>query len=87
MSADAQHYGAKYTVALANRNPIGPTQLATVAGRHYESGDEVARHVELPADTRPGDLLAIARTGADHQSIGRPPLIAVHRGKATELAS
>jgi len=85
----AQRSGAKYTVALANRNPMGPTQLATVAAQHYESGDEVARHVELPADTRPGDLLAIARTGADHSDnmVGRAPLIAVHRGKATELAS
>lgn len=85
----AQRSGVKYTVALANRNPVGPTQLSTVAAQHCESGDEVARHVEVPADTRPGDLLAIARAGAGHHSddLGRPPLISVHRGKATEIAS
>lgn len=88
----AQLYGAKYTVALANRHPMGPTQLVTVAGRHCESGDEIARDVELPADTHPGDLLAVACTGAYHHSmasnynmVGRPPQIAVHRGRATEL--
>ena len=53
-------YGAKYTVALANRHSLGPTNVVTVAGRHCESGDEIARDVELPADIHPGDLLAVA---------------------------
>jgi diaminopimelate decarboxylase len=52
----------------------------------------LARDVELPADLHPGDLLAVAGTGADQHSkatnyhmVGRPPVIAVKRGRATEL--
>ena len=85
-------YGARYTVALANRHALGPTQTVTVAGRHCEAGDEIARDVELPADIHAGDLLAVACTGAYHHSmasnynmVGRPPLVAVHHGRACEL--
>jgi diaminopimelate decarboxylase len=88
----ASLYGAKYTVVLANRHPIGPMQSVTVAGRHCEAGDEIARDVDLPADLHAGDLLAVATTGAYHHSmasnynmVGRPPLIAVRRGAAREL--
>lgn len=85
-------YGAKYTLALANRQPRGATAPATVVGWHYDAEDEIARDVELPADLRPGDLLAVAYTGAYHYSmgsssnlIGRPPLIAVAAGESREL--
>ncbi|MDV3129047.1 diaminopimelate decarboxylase [Mycobacterium sp. 21AC1] len=85
-------YGAKYSVALANRHPIGPTQTVTVAGRHCEAGDEIVRDAELPADLRPGDLLAVACTGAYHHSmastynmVGRPPVVAVRDGRARVL--
>ena len=62
-------YGAKYTVALANRHPLTPTQPMTVVGRHCEAGDEIARDVQLPTDVHPGDLLAVACTGAYHHSM------------------
>ena len=85
-------YGAKYTVALANRHSSAPTRTVTVAGRHCEAGDEIARDVELPADIHGGDLLAVACTGAYHHSMAsnynmvcRPPLVAVHRGRTREL--
>jgi diaminopimelate decarboxylase len=85
-------YGAKYTVVLANRHALGPTQPVTVAGRHCESGDEIARDVQLPTDIHPGDLVAVAVTGAYHHSmasnynmVGRPPLIALHHGQANEI--
>jgi diaminopimelate decarboxylase len=85
-------YGAKYTVALANRHSLGPRQRVTVAGRHCEAGDEIARDVELPVDLHPGDLLAVACTGAYHHSmasnynmVGRPPVVAVADGRAREL--
>lgn len=85
-------YGAQYTVMLANRPPHGLKQRVTVAGRHCESGDEIARDVELPADLHPGDLLAVACTGAYHHSmasnynmVGRPALVAVKDGRAREL--
>jgi diaminopimelate decarboxylase len=81
-----------YTVALANRHPITATRPMTVVGRQYESGDEIARDVPLPADLRAGDLLAVACTGAYHHSmastynmVGRPPLVAVKDGRTREL--
>jgi diaminopimelate decarboxylase len=61
-------HGANYTVALANRHSLAPTQPVTVAGRHCEAGDAIARDVELPADIHPGDLLAVACTGAYQHS-------------------
>jgi diaminopimelate decarboxylase len=85
-------YGSKYTVALANRHSLGTRQCVTVVGRHCEAGDEIARDVELPVDLHPGDLLAVACTGAYHHSmasnynmVGRPPLVAVMDGRAREL--
>jgi diaminopimelate decarboxylase len=84
--------GAKYTVALANRHAATVTAPVTVVGRHCEAGDEIAHDVELPADIHPGDLLAVACTGAYHYSMGsncsvagRPPLVAVAGGEAREL--
>ena len=85
-------YGARYTVALANRRSMEAKRPVTVAGRHCESGDEIARDVLLPADVRPGDLLAVACTGAYHHSMAsnynmvcRPALVAVHDGRIREL--
>ena len=85
-------YGAKYTVALANRHRTSRTAPVTVVSRHGEAGDEIARDVELPDDIRPGDLLAVACTGAYHHSMGpsgnlegRPPLVAVAGGRSYEL--
>ncbi|MGO9928339.1 MAG: diaminopimelate decarboxylase [Mycobacterium sp.] len=85
-------HGAKYTVALANRHLPAATAPVTVVGRHCDAGDEIARDVELPADVHPGDLLAVACTGAYHYSLGsscslagHSPLVAVAGGKAREL--
>ncbi len=84
--------GMKYTVALANRHLPTATTPVTVVGRHYEAGDEIARDVELSADIHPGDLLAVAGTGAYQHStgssrnlVGRPPLVAVSNGRSREL--
>jgi diaminopimelate decarboxylase len=85
-------YGAQYTVTLANRHSLGLKQRVTVAGRHCEAGDEIARDIELPVDLHPGDLLAVACTGSYHHNMAsnynmvcRPPLIAVKDGRARQL--
>jgi diaminopimelate decarboxylase len=82
-------YGARYTVTVANRHPLGPTQPVTVVGRYCEAGDVIAHDVALPTDLHPGDLLAVACTGAYHHSmastfnmVGRPPLVSVRGGRA-----
>jgi diaminopimelate decarboxylase len=84
--------GAKYTVALANRHVPSAAAPVTIVGRHSEAEGELARDVELPADIHPGDLLAVACTGAYQYSMGsscnlegRPPLVAVAGGHAREL--
>jgi diaminopimelate decarboxylase len=85
-------YNGRHSVVLANRHPLAPTRPMTVVGRHCESSDEIARDVPLPIDIHPGDLLAVACTGAYHHSmsstynmVGRPPLVAVKDGRTREL--
>jgi diaminopimelate decarboxylase len=85
-------YGAHYTVALASRRSEAPTHIVTVVGKHCESGDLVAPNVAMPADVRPGDLLALASSGAYHRSMAsnynhvpRPPVVAVRDGESRVL--
>ena len=82
-------YDADYTVVLASRDSDAPAMLARVVGKHCESGDIVVKDAWLPADVRPGDLLAVAATGAycrsmasTYNHVPRPPVVAV-----TEAAS
>jgi diaminopimelate decarboxylase len=65
------------------------SERCQVVGKHCESGDVIARGCELP-EPRPGDLLAVAATGAycyslasNYNQLGRPPLVAVRNGTAT----
>ncbi len=67
----------------------GPTTKVTVVGRHCESGDVLARDVDLPASLAPGDLVAVAATGgytyplaSIYNRFGRPAVVAVDDGHA-----
>jgi diaminopimelate decarboxylase len=82
-------YDANYTCALANRSSSAKPMLARVVGKHCESGDIVVRDTYLPDDVAPGDLIAVAVTGAycralssNYNHVGRPPVVAVRDGKA-----
>jgi diaminopimelate decarboxylase len=84
-------YGARYSARLVGR-PAAGTHPVTVVGRHCEAGDVLASGVPLPADTRPGDLIAVPGTGAYNHSmasnynlVGRPPVVAVRDGAARVL--
>ena len=77
-------YDAEYTVVLASRTSTAEPMLARVVGRHCESGDVVVKDAWLPGDLAPGDLLAVAATGAycramasTYNQVGRPPVVAV----------
>ncbi|HYB18886.1 MAG TPA: diaminopimelate decarboxylase, partial [Streptosporangiaceae bacterium] len=77
-------YDAEYTCALASRDSSSPPMLSRVVGRHCESGDIVVRHAYLPSDLAPGDLLAVAATGAycrslssNYNHVPRPAVVAV----------
>jgi diaminopimelate decarboxylase len=85
-------YGAEYTCALASRESAAPPVLSRVVGRHCESGDIVVRDTYLPADLAPGDLVAVAATGAycrsmasNYNHVPRPPVVAVRDGTARVL--
>ena len=82
-------YGAVYTARLANRISTGATRDSRVVGKHCETGDILINEIDLPVDVLPGDLIAIAATGAYNRSMAsnynhvpRPPVIAVKNGKA-----
>jgi len=85
-------YDAEYTVVLASRASSAPAMLTRVVGKHCESGDIVVRDAWLPADVVPGDLLAVAGTGAycrsmssNYNHIPRPPVVSVHNGQTSVL--
>ncbi|MEV0589917.1 hypothetical protein [Nonomuraea cavernae] len=79
----------RYTAHLIGRRSTAPARQVTVVGHHCEAGDVIAESVPLPADIRPGDVIAVPATGAYHHSMassynltGRPPVIAVAGGVA-----
>jgi diaminopimelate decarboxylase len=82
-------YDAHYTARLASRRSEADPRIVTMCGKHCESGDIVVRDVPLPADLRPGDLVAVPATGAycramasNYNHVPRPPVVAVRDGRA-----
>jgi diaminopimelate decarboxylase len=80
-------YGADYDVRLVSRTTDAVPTLGRVVGKHCESGDIVVRDAWVPDDIAPGDLVAVAATGAycyslssRYNLIGRPAVVAVHDG-------
>ncbi len=85
-------YDADYSCTIASRDSDAPPVLARVVGKHCEAGDIVVKDEFLPADIRPGDLLAVPATGAYCRSMAsnynhalRPPVVAVRDGVATTI--
>ena len=82
-------YDASYSATIAGRRAAADPILARVVGKHCESGDIVVKDEFLPADVRPGDLLAVPGTGAycrsmanNYNHVPRPPVVAVAGGAA-----
>lgn len=82
-------YGAEYDVRLVSRDTDASPVLARIVGKHCESGDIIVRDTWLPDDVTPGDLVALAATGAycyamssRYNMIGRPAVVAVRDGQA-----
>ncbi|MDQ2706910.1 MAG: diaminopimelate decarboxylase [Actinomycetota bacterium] len=86
-------YDARYDCRLVSRSsvhagqPALPATLSRVVGKHCESGDVLVRDCWLPTDLGPGDLLAIAATGAycyvmasGYNRLPRPAVVAVRDG-------
>ncbi|MGH8907320.1 MAG: diaminopimelate decarboxylase [Egibacteraceae bacterium] len=86
-------YGSRYTVRAAGWG-CAQARLAsvTVAGKHCETGDVLARDVSLPDDLAEGDLLVFAATGAygytmasNYNRLPRPAMVLVGDGRAQLL--
>lgn len=82
-------YGAEYDVRLVSRTSDAPSTLSRIVGKHCESGDIIVRDAWVSDDVAPGDLLAVAATGAycysmssRYNLIGRPAVVAVRDGRA-----
>jgi diaminopimelate decarboxylase len=81
-------YGATYDCRLVSRVSRGGPVLSRVVGKHCESGDVVVRDCWLPDDLAPGDLVAVAATGAycysmssNYNKLPRPAVVAVLDGQ------
>jgi diaminopimelate decarboxylase len=87
-------YDALYDCRLVSREvePDTTAVLSRVVGKHCESGDVVVRDCWLPADLAPGDLIAVAATGAycyamanGYNRLPRPAVVAVRDGESRVL--
>ncbi|MFD6951983.1 diaminopimelate decarboxylase [Nocardiopsis sp. TSRI0078] len=84
-------YGSEYTGRLVSRESDAEPMLSRLVGKHCESGDIIVHDLYLPADLRPGDLVAVAATGAycysmasNYNHLPRPAMVAV-RGGSTRV--
>lgn len=80
-------YGAHYSARIADRSSSAPAALVRVVGKHCESGDIVVNADYFPADVSPGDVVAVATTGAycfslasNYNVVPRPALVWVDGG-------
>jgi diaminopimelate decarboxylase len=91
-------YDAVYDCRLVSRSsddgesPEVRAALSRVVGKHCESGDIVVRDCWLPDTLAPGDLLAVAATGAYCYAMAsgynrqpRPAVVAVRNGQSRVL--
>ncbi|QUF02719.1 diaminopimelate decarboxylase [Actinosynnema pretiosum subsp. pretiosum] len=87
-------YDAVYDCRLVSRAAEEGSEavLCRVVGKHCEAGDVVVRDCWLPADLAPGDLVAVAATGAycysmasGYNRLPRPALAAVDGGRSRLL--
>src|SRR2546430_555555 len=79
----------EHACVLASRESAAPAVLSRLVGRHGEDAGLVVRDGYLPADLVPGDLVAVAATGAycrsmasNYNHLPRPPVVAVSDGTA-----
>jgi diaminopimelate decarboxylase len=82
-------YGSGYEAFLPRATSAPRPLVATVVGKHCESGDVVVRDAHLPDDLVVGDVLATPVTGAyghsmasNYNKVARPPVVFVRDGAA-----
>lgn len=82
-------YDAQYEALIADRAGDVRDQIATIAGKHCESGDVLIKDARLPSDLKTGEILATPATGAygwvmsnNYNAVPRPAVIFVADGGA-----
>jgi diaminopimelate decarboxylase len=82
-------YDSGYEAFLPRSTEAPRPLVATVVGKHCESGDVLVRDARLPADLAVGEILATPVTGAyghsmasNYNKVGRPPVVFVRNGAA-----
>jgi diaminopimelate decarboxylase len=81
-------YGSGYEAFLPRSTGADRPAVATIVGKHCESGDVLVRDAHLPADIAVGDVLATPVTGAyghsmasNYNKVPRPPVVFVRDGE------
>ncbi|MBQ8887661.1 MAG: diaminopimelate decarboxylase [Candidatus Gastranaerophilales bacterium] len=81
-------YQAVYTVEVANKPNETETEVVTIAGKHCESGDILAKDVNLPI-IEEGDVICFYNTGAygysmssNYNRVLKPAVVLVNNGKS-----
>jgi diaminopimelate decarboxylase len=85
-------YDSVYDCRLVSRKAEAEAVLCRIVGKHCESGDVVVRDCWLPGDLAPGDLIAVAATGAycysmasNYNRVPRPAVVSVQDGTVKPL--
>lgn len=85
-------YGALYDARVVNRFTDGAPTDTRLVGSHCESGDVLVEEASWPDDIAPGDLIALAATGAycysmasNYNAFGRPAVVSVRGGEETPM--
>ena len=85
-------YGALYDARVVNRFTDGAPTNTRLVGSHCESGDILVEEASWPDDIAPGDLIALAATGAycysmasNYNAFGRPAVVSVRGGEVTPM--
>jgi diaminopimelate decarboxylase len=80
-------YGSGYEAFLPREVSARRPLVATIVGKHCESGDVIVRDASLPSDLAIGDVLATPVTGAyghsmasTYNKVPRPPVVFVRDG-------
>ena len=81
-------YQAEYTVEVANKPNETETEVVTIAGKHCESGDILAKDITLPV-IEEGDVICFYNTGAygysmssNYNRVLKPAAVLVNNGKS-----
>ncbi|AWB83818.1 diaminopimelate decarboxylase [Corynebacterium liangguodongii] len=85
-------YDSLYDARVVNRLVDGAEVPTRLVGSHCESGDILVNDASWPEDVAPGDLVALAATGAycysmssNYNAFGRPAVVAVRAGEITPM--